>query len=559
MTRARSQPIPRDCRGSAMLAALCLAMVFAISLSSYLALCYENLYVSERNAMTTFRGSELAESGVEQALYCLNNNNWTGWTLSGSTASATMTMTSAGLSTAVGATPLSYGNGVTGTVTVSVTNYNSATNPASISSQATLSIPSPYGSGSAASIHSGTVTFSPSSSAGSSSAAPLFVNAVAATNGTLRFQSAGTVDSYNSVLPVSKLRSGSVCEIISVGTTNWTLIGSPSNTVGTIFTATAAGTGTGTAYVNYNSTLSGGVPINAGYSAVILSQDNYSSSATVRLKNATVNGYAVGYDYSSPSSTNWFSYGAAGKLVGPNTASGTSIDSSRILSEPSPYQPVIPDSVPSSTATLPMGGGTVSSNGSTINQTGTLGVTTATTPVVYSVGNGISLLTNQTVTIVGPVVLISYGGVAISGTAKIALTTPQASLTIFVEYGNLSLGGTGITNSNTIPLPKKVAIIDTTNTFSTATIGTAQPFYGVVYLPYMPITVSNTGVGAPIYGSIVGESVIFSGAAPILHYDSALRFPVSTVISTAAPLQYGAAFDHISSPTAYPSMVLTSQ
>jgi hypothetical protein len=556
MMRMPSQPIPKDCRGSAMLAALCLAMVFAISLSSYLALCYENLYVSERNAMTTFRGSELAESGVEQALYCLNNNNWTGWTQSGSTQSATMTMTASGLSTTVGATPLNFGNGVTGTVFVTVQSYTTAP---TITSQSTLSIPSPYGSGSARLIGSGTLTFNAPSGSGSTSAAPLFVNAVAATNGTLRFQSAGNVDSYNTVLPVSKLRSGSDCEIISVGTTNWTLIGAPSNTVGTFFTATAAGTGTGVAYVDYNSTLSGGVPINAGYSAVIVSQDNYSSSATVSLKNATVNGYAVGYDYSSPSSTNWFSYGSAGNLVGPNTTSGTSIDSTRILSEPSPYQPVVPDSVPSSTATLPKGGGTVSSNGSSINQTGTLGNTTATTPVVYSVGNGISLLTNQTVTIVGPVVLISYGGVTISGTAKIALTTPQASLTIFVEYGNLSLGGAGITNYNTIPLPKKVAIIDTTNSSFSAAIGTSQPFYGVVYLPYMATTVSNTGPGAPIYGSIVGQSVTFSGADPILHYDSALRSPVSTAISTAAPLQYGAAFDHISSPAAYSSMVLTSK
>ena len=99
MTCGSNQRIPRECRGSAMLAALCLTMVFAISLSSYLALCYENLYISERNTMTSFRGSELAEAGVEQALYCLNNNVWTGWNLSGGTMSATMTMTSSGLST----------------------------------------------------------------------------------------------------------------------------------------------------------------------------------------------------------------------------------------------------------------------------------------------------------------------------------------------------------------------------------------------------------------------------------------------------------------------------
>ena len=47
-----------------MLAALCLAAVLAISLSSYLALCYTSLYLSTRYVATSYRGSELAEAGV---------------------------------------------------------------------------------------------------------------------------------------------------------------------------------------------------------------------------------------------------------------------------------------------------------------------------------------------------------------------------------------------------------------------------------------------------------------------------------------------------------------
>ena len=46
-------PLPRSERGAAMLAALCLAMVFAISLSSYIALCYVSLTMSTRNIMLT--------------------------------------------------------------------------------------------------------------------------------------------------------------------------------------------------------------------------------------------------------------------------------------------------------------------------------------------------------------------------------------------------------------------------------------------------------------------------------------------------------------------------
>jgi hypothetical protein len=55
--------------------------------------------------------------------------------------------------------------------------------------------------------------------------------------------------------------SGSGYVISSVGTTNWTAIGASSSSVGTFFTATAAGTGTGTAYLtlpNTASTLYGG-------------------------------------------------------------------------------------------------------------------------------------------------------------------------------------------------------------------------------------------------------------------------------------------------------------
>ena len=63
----------------AELAALCLAMVFAISLSSYLALCYVSLNMSTRSVMSS-HCIELAEAGIEQALYEQNNDsaNWSG-------------------------------------------------------------------------------------------------------------------------------------------------------------------------------------------------------------------------------------------------------------------------------------------------------------------------------------------------------------------------------------------------------------------------------------------------------------------------------------------------
>ena len=50
---------------------------------------------------------------------------------------------------------------------------------------------------------------------------------------------------FEETVNATSIEIGSVCKITTVGTTDFTLIGAASNTVGTIFTATAVGTGTG--------------------------------------------------------------------------------------------------------------------------------------------------------------------------------------------------------------------------------------------------------------------------------------------------------------------------
>ena len=98
MKNGSRQPMPRGERGAAMLAALCLAMVFAISLSSYIALCFTSLAMSTRNVVND-HCLELAESGVEQALYASNGNAlgvssaMTGWTSSPGSLVTTVTTT----------------------------------------------------------------------------------------------------------------------------------------------------------------------------------------------------------------------------------------------------------------------------------------------------------------------------------------------------------------------------------------------------------------------------------------------------------------------------------
>jgi len=504
MTGEKSQAIPRCERGAAMLAALCLAMVFAICLSSYIALCYTSLMMSTRNVMNSL-SSELAETGMAQALYAANNNDWSGWDISGGTATANMTMTSSGLAfTANSPTPLNYGNGVTGQVTINVANYSPSTGITSITSQGLASMPNgSLSAGSATTNISRTLTYTTTSSP----SAPFFVNAVAAvspTLGNVLFKAGGTVDSFSS---------------------------NPSTGV----------------FQNYSNVAPGA---NNMASAIVLSQNTNSLSATVRLGNAVVNGYAVGYSSFYPGTTNWISYGGAAKVIGPSTPAGTSIDSSRLVTDALPYQPVFDEIRPSSNATIPAADCNPSPPGNAIlSQSCSLGATSAPwSPVIYNV-NGIRL-NGTVITITGPVVLIVWNSTVLTNGGQFLLTTPQASLTIFQEYGGMSIDntGSGITYSGVGWTPaKRVALLSTYNYSFAVSLAQTTPFYGIIYFPYMPVTISNTG---PIYGSIVGSQVTFNSAVTI-HYDEALRKPDT--------LNLDAAFRYLKAPIAVSALAESAQ
>jgi hypothetical protein len=473
MKRGRGQSVPKSKRGSAMLAALCLAMVFAISLASYISLCYTSLKMSTRHLMGT-HCSELAETGMEQALYSYNNGDWTGWNFSGNVYTIGMTMTATGLvPSGSGPTPLNLGNGTVGTVSISV----DESTPGIVKVASTGQVALPDGSAPV----SLTMTFDPTQSPTHDPSnpnlqpmvAPLFVNAVAALTGTVSFAAAGTIDSYNSNLGA------------------------------------------------YG-------PTTSGYSAVVTSQNTNSVASTVLLNNAVVDGYAVGYNSASPSSSNWLSYASAGKVVGPHSGPSTFVDSSRIINSPQPYQPVYLEIRPPWSGNLPVStyDGALGSNVMDISCTlGNPAATATTLPVVYN-ANGI-ILNNVTLSIVGPVVLVVSGNVVVKNGGQIQLTNPFSSLQIFLESGNMNIAGNGIANLNPLPQPKRFSILSTNNTTPHLIIFSPPatvPFYGVIYLPFQNVKVQSDAV---IYGSIVGQSVLFTGS-PTLHYDVALRSPDTT-------------------------------
>jgi len=163
-------------RGSALLAALCFAAVLGLSLGSYIMVCYESLQMSSR-AMHYTRSIELAEMGLEQALWSLNKNDWSGW----SVASDTARMTISGIS---------YENGATGEVDLSITDFDNSSSARTIHSDGVVHLPD-------GTTLTRTVSTQPKSAA-------FFTNAIAAvgtsspTDGLVKFSSGGTVDSYDS-------------------------------------------------------------------------------------------------------------------------------------------------------------------------------------------------------------------------------------------------------------------------------------------------------------------------------------------------------------------------
>jgi len=178
--------------GAALLAALCFATVLAIALTSYLTLCYRSLSLSSRSAHGT-HSIELAETGMEDALWALNKNDWSTWSITDTTATKTIS-------------GFTYDNGATGSVALTITNYDGVAGPRTVTANGTTTLPD-------GTTISRTLT-------SSSAPAALFSNAVAGTTGKVKFRSAGTVDSYDSTLGDYSTQTPTYSAIISSGSTS---------------------------------------------------------------------------------------------------------------------------------------------------------------------------------------------------------------------------------------------------------------------------------------------------------------------------------------------------
>jgi hypothetical protein len=419
----------RGNRGAALLAALCFATVMAIALGSYITVCYRSLAMSSRNVSAT-RSIEVAELGMEDALWALNNNNWSGWSITGTTAAKTLS-------------GFAYDNGATGRVAITIANYDGSAGTRTVTVTGTTT------------LSDGTQISRSLTS--SSTQATLLTNAVAGTTGTVKFTAAGTstvIDSYDSAL-------------------------------GTYASQTP------------------------GYSAIIASSATSTAAATVQLTNAQVKGYVATLS-TGPS------YSTSAKVIGPTTPGTTKIDSSRIST--SPYQPLF--DIRSIT-----GAGTTFNNPAT-NSTTTIGTPGATTAAIYYC-SGLNMTGTTKIIVDGPVKLVVSGSFYIGlngGTPSIEITA-NGTLETFVS-GDLAIYGNGINNLTQKP---KKNVVYSSNALTAPDMNTATAFYGVIYQPNGDFKVWSNNA---IYGALVARNVVFSGNAPVVHYDMDLRNTVLAGVDT---------------------------
>lgn len=131
MNPGSSSPLRRQ-RGSVLITAMMIAAVLGVALVGYLMLSRTALKLAHRTLFVN-DASNLAEAGIEDALYCYNQVNagiphhtaWAGWTISGGSARRTLP-------------PFNRDQSGVGTVKVFVNDYNHGGGKPYIISQATI-------------------------------------------------------------------------------------------------------------------------------------------------------------------------------------------------------------------------------------------------------------------------------------------------------------------------------------------------------------------------------------------------------------------------------------
>jgi hypothetical protein len=213
-------------QGAITLVALCFTAVVGIALATYISLCYRSLDLSHRTVQLN-RSRHFAEVGIEEALWALNNNTWTGWTPAG----ANMTQTFSGYSP---------GSGAATSTAVAVTVANYATNTPTITAAATVTLQD--GRTVATTLQATTKP------------APVFGYAAASTGGRVRFRNLGTVDSYDSSVGAYGGANVGYAAVIAGGSASYQYPVNITNALINGYAATSVNSTTPSTWISYGTT-----------------------------------------------------------------------------------------------------------------------------------------------------------------------------------------------------------------------------------------------------------------------------------------------------------------
>lgn len=423
--RPRHQP---SRRGSLLIVAMVLSAVIGISLGSYIALSGSSMKLANRSFYGT-SAINLAESGVEEALYCFNqatagvavNTAWSEWTRSGTLAKNTFTN-------------FSLSGGATVAVRVLVSNYNpSGSVTPRVYSEATVTLPS----------ESLTITKAVEVELRRRSR---FAMGLVARNQITFNGNVARVDSWNS-------------QFNDDGTPR-----------------------------------SSPVP----YSTGVRHASGSVGSTSVAVGSVAVNNADIfGYVSVGGSSSTGVSVGTNGIISGNFSASGGTVDTSRIATDFTTNF----DSVSTPSGTY-LGG-----LGATIGTAGTTTSFTVPGPITssFTVRGNVTLIITPDGT-----------GTALRFTGSDILTLdPGATLTVYTS-GDFDLRGNGLVN----PSGQATAFqfYGTGTSTQDIDLGGTADFCGVVYAPNAPVRIH----GNPhVMGSIVADNITVVGNAQF-HYDEAL-------------------------------------
>lgn len=168
------------------------------------------------------------------------------------------------------------------------------------------------------------------------------------------------------------------------------------------------------------------------------------------------------------------------------------------------------------------------------NPTGTINIGTpgGIVPTRYYYNGALTLSASSSyqinnLNINGPVILYVNGNfrtryVATPGEGTLKITS-AGSAEIHVDGGIRSDANTGGFNNLTLDAKRLVIISDLASTTTQYLAATANPFYGVVYVPYTTATLGlEIRTGVTLYGALSAREITFSSEAT-LHYDTSLR------------------------------------